>query len=213
MTSVISACKSLEIIIIIIGSLPLVTGILWASEPYCRWLRDFCLSALNKSSLATMSMESKIQEEVEHYIRYYIEPCVNGPINIASTLPHATFNVITQLITSTRLDYNHQDFLSIFEAAQLDPNLTERRSSILQNTPFSYYLVCPYLKHLNTFSGKRARAFLHQQLSIHRNTEDSSKFSDVMGLYIAKQFFLHKEGLANAPRHCFTGKRKFKAIT
>ena len=183
----------------------LFIGLLWAPDPHWRWLREFTATALNDYNLSNFSAELKIHEEVQHFIHFYVQPKINLPVNIATCLPHATFNVKTQLLFNTRLNYNDQDFFKIFEAVKVDRSLISRRLDILSNTPLISYLLSPYLKTLKKRKSRYMAAFIRKQMAEHKKSRNLEKPRDVLDLYLKTQSKLLKER-DKAPRQCFTGK-------
>lgn len=181
-----------------------LAGMLWAPDPHWRWLREFCIDSLCQPNLTAMSMEERIHEEVQHYMRSHIAPYLDRPVNTRHSMSHATFNVISLLITGSRVNYNNSDFDKMFGAVKADNQLSTKLLSILSNTPLVSYLVSPYVSAVGSTDGQRLRLYLERQLKQHRKAVDPSQPRDMMDMFLARQANLYREN-DKALAHCFNG--------
>ena len=56
------------------------------------------------------ALEPKIAEEIEEYIKHFIKPNHDRPIDMTVSLPQATANIISQLIFDQRFEYTDIKF-------------------------------------------------------------------------------------------------------
>lgn len=80
-------------------------GILWAPFPYWKTLRSFALTRLREEGFGKSAIEPEIMSEIDVFIGQLITPTIGKPVSIHHAISKFTYNLISEMISNTRMDY------------------------------------------------------------------------------------------------------------
>lgn len=93
-----------------------VSGIFWAPYPQWKTLRTFTISSLKEEGMGKATMETRVLEEIEHYISHFLKPKLGKPFSVTHNIAQATCNITSQMLFGKRFDYNDEKFNKMIEA-------------------------------------------------------------------------------------------------
>ena len=74
------------------------------------------LNSLRGDGMGRAVLEPQILEEIRTYMETFIATNSNMPIDMTSTLPLATSNIVSQLIFGCRFEYNDAMAIKVVDA-------------------------------------------------------------------------------------------------
>ena len=176
----------------------LFVGLLYASYPQWKIARTFTLNSLRGDGMGRAVLEPQILEEIRTYIETFIVTNSNMPIDMTSTLPLATSNIVSQLIFGCRFEYNDAMAMKVVDAVN---NFTKQATQIviLENIPFAKYL---FKQRLNQYQQMHtdAEEVIRHLVEERKQTIDAR---DPQGLL--DRYLLQAQAFKGQSDSCFEG--------
>ncbi|XP_071137185.1 cytochrome P450 2C3-like [Mytilus edulis] len=147
--------------------------------------RTFMVTALRNLGFGKKSMESKVLEETQHFLRVLSDS--NGdPINVSDPIYVAVSNIICSIALGERFDYNDVEFKKLINVI----------NELLSNQNIPAINLLPVLQYLpgDIFGAKRIIQQTHllkkefkRYIAEHKNTIDPGNSRDFIDEYIIEQ--------------------------
>ena len=170
---------------------------LWAPFPHWKTLRSFTINRLREEGMGKTAMEPKVVSEIDVFIGHYITPTIGKPVSINHAIPKFTYNLISEMISNTRMDYDDPQLQFLLDT--MDGVISETSAAaMMKNWPILSNML-PNVKREKKYS-EILLAYGKRHVDEHLKTIDTvTEPRDLID-----RFLLHSKSLTNSDEPVFS---------